>query len=113
MFLLENQPAVALRLERTLFEQGFEVLHFDGREAPSALLLGAVHAAHILGAILIYSGDALATEAREKLAAGVTPALFDLSQEREKFDDEELLQRALAAADSLRITEQENQEKVS
>jgi sulfate adenylyltransferase subunit 1 len=112
-FVLENQRVFATRLERALFEQGFEVLHFDGRDAPFSLLLGVVHAARMLGAILIYSGDALATETREKLAAGVTPAFFDLSQERERFDDEELLQRALAAADSLRITEQENQEKVS
>jgi len=112
-FVLENQSAFATRLERALFEQGFEVLHFDGRDAPSSLLLGAVHAAHMLGAILIYSGDALATETRQKLAAGVTAPLFDLSQEREKFDDEELLRRALTLAYSLRITEQENQEKVS
>ncbi len=112
-FVLENQRAFATRLERALFEQGFEVLHFDGRDAPSSLLLGAVHAAHRLGAIFIYSGDALATETRQKLAAGVTPAFFDLSQEREKFDDEELFRRALALAYSLRITEQENQEKVS
>jgi hypothetical protein len=30
-FLFENQPALASRLERALFEQGFEVLHFDDR----------------------------------------------------------------------------------
>src|SRR5467141_1783124 len=112
-FVLENQSAFATRLERALFEQGFEVLHFDGQDAPSSLLLGAVHAAHMLGAILIYSGDALATETRPKLAAGVTAPLFDLSQEREKFDEEDLLRRALTLAYSLRITEQENQEKVS
>jgi bifunctional enzyme CysN/CysC/sulfate adenylyltransferase subunit 1 len=111
--LLENQPAVALRLERTLFEHGFEVLHFDGRDASSSLLLGTVHTAHRLGAIFIYSGGALATETRERLGSQVMPRLFDLSQEREKFDDEELLQRALALADSLRITPQENQEKVN
>src|SRR5438270_13358425 len=108
IFVLANQSAFATRLERALLEQGFEVLHFDGRDASSALLLGAVHAAHMLGAILIYSGDAIATETKEKLAAGVTPAFFDLPQAREKFDDEELLQRALAAADSLRITAQAN-----
>jgi bifunctional enzyme CysN/CysC/sulfate adenylyltransferase subunit 1 len=111
--LLENQPAVALRLERTLFEQGFEVLHFDGRDASSSLLLGTVHAAHRLGAIFIYSGGALATETRERLGSQVMPRLFDLSQESEKFDDEEILQRALALADSLRITPQKNQEKVN
>ena len=88
--------------------------------AAAALLLprrsrlpAAALAAGLAVVLLGPAAYALATETREKLAAGVTPALFDLSQEREKFDDEELLQRALAAADSLRITEQENQEKVS
>src|SRR6266849_3995392 len=111
-FLLENQPAVASRLERALFEQGFEVLHFDDRDASSSLLLGAVHAAQRIGAIFIYSGGALDTETK-RLISGVIPRLFDLSQESEKFDDEELFRRALALAESLRITKQENREKVN
>ena len=111
-FLLENQPAAASRLERALFERGFEVLHFDGRGASPSLLLGAVHAAHRIGAIFIYSGGALDTETKQ-LFSGVIQRLFDLSQESEKFDDEEFFRRALALADSLRITEQENQEKVN
>ena len=112
-FLLERQPAVASRLERALFEQGFEVLHFDERNGSSSLLLGAVHAAHRIGAVFIYSGGALTIETKQRLASGVMPRLLDLSQESEKFDDEELFRRTLALADSLRITKQENQEKAN
>jgi hypothetical protein len=37
-FLLENRPALASRLERALFEQGFEVLHLnDDETSPYAL----------------------------------------------------------------------------
>jgi hypothetical protein len=41
------------------------------------------------------------------------PRLLDLSRESEEFDDERLFRHALELADSLRITEQENQEKVN
>src|SRR5712692_294900 len=57
--LLEDRPALALRLERALFEQGFEVLHLDEREASAYALLGAARAAHKIGAVFIYSGHAL------------------------------------------------------
>jgi len=111
--LLENRPAVASRLERTLFEQGFDVLLFDDGDASSSMLLGAIHATRRIGAVFIYSGCALDTETKQRLASGVMPRLFDFSQESEEFDDEELFPRALSLPDSLRITEQENQEKVN
>jgi len=112
-FLLENQPAVASRLERALFERGFEVLHFGDRDAASSLLMGAVHVAHRIGCVFIYSGGVLDAETRQRLASLPMPRLLDLSRESEEFDDERLFRHALELADSLRITEQENQEKVN
>jgi sulfate adenylyltransferase subunit 1 len=112
-FLLENQPALALRLESALFEQGFEVLHFDDRDASSPLLLDAVHATHRLGAVFIYSGVALDTKTKQRLASGMMPRLLDLARESESFDEKEVLRRALALADSLRIAKPaERQEEV-
>jgi len=114
IFLLENEPALATRLERALFEQGFEVLHLDDREASSYVLLDAIGAAHRIGAVLIYSGHALATETKQQLASEVTFRLLDLSRKEEDFNDEELFQRALGLADSLRLAKpEENQEKVN
>jgi len=112
-FLLENEPALASRLERALFEQGFEVLHLSDDAASSYMLPDAVRAAHRIGAVFIYSGDALDTETKQQLASEVRPRLLDLSGKNKKFNDEELFLRALAFADSLRVAKpEENQEKV-
>jgi sulfate adenylyltransferase large subunit len=112
-FLFENEPALASRVERALFEQGFEVLHLDDHEASSYTLLDAVRAAHRIGAVFIYSGHTLDTETKQQLASEVKFRLLDLSRKYENFDDEELFRRALALADSLRLAKpEENQEKV-
>jgi sulfate adenylyltransferase large subunit len=113
LFLLENRPALASRLERALFEQGFEVLHLnDGKASPDALL-EAVRAAQGMGAVSIYSGEALDTETKQRLASEVKPRLLDPSRKNENANDEELFRRALTLADSLRLARpQNNQEKV-
>jgi sulfate adenylyltransferase large subunit len=113
-FLLENQPALASRLERALFEQGFEVFHLSGGETSPNALLEAIRAAQKLGAISIYSGDALVTETKQRLASEVNSRLLDLSQKNENTSEEELFRHALALADSLRLAKpQNNQEKVN
>jgi hypothetical protein len=111
-FLLENQPTLASRLERALFEQGFEVLHLDDHEASSYGLLDAARASHQIGAVFIYSGYGVDTETKQRLASEGMPRLLDLSGKNENFSDEELFGRALAFADSLRLAKpKENQEK--
>ncbi len=113
-FLLEDRPLLALRLERALFEQRFEVLHLDEREASAYALLGAARAAHEIGAVFIYSGHALDAETRRRLASEVTPRLLDLSEKNENVNDEELFRRAVALADSLRFANrEENQERAN
>jgi len=95
-------------LERALFEQGFEVLNLDDHEAFSYALT-----AHTLGAVFLYSGHPLDTASRQQLASEGRPRLLDLSREKGKFNQEELFQRALALADSLRIAKPaEHQEEV-
>ena len=113
-FLLENQPALASRLERALFEQGFEVLHLDDDEASPYAFLYAVRAAQRMGGVSIYSGEALDTETKQQLASEGKPRLFDLSRKNENANDEELFRRVLALADSLRFAKpQDTQEKVN
>jgi hypothetical protein len=106
-FLLPNQPGLATRLERALFDQGFEVLHLDAAaslETPVEML----RATYALGAISIYSGDALDPGVTERPFTEATAALFDLSAEIENASEEEILRRALALADSLRIANSQN-----
>jgi sulfate adenylyltransferase large subunit len=110
-FLLENQPALASKLERALFDQGFEVLDF-GHGASGSTLLDSVRAAQGIGAISIYSGVALDTGTKQRLALETKPRLFDFSQKNENASDEEVFRRALALADSLRFANsQKNQDE--
>ena len=113
IFLLENQPALASKLERALFDRGFEVLHFDD-EASGGTLLDTVRAAQRIGAVSIYSGVPLDIETKQRLASEPNPRLFDLSPKNENPNDGHVFRRALALADSLRFAKpQKNQEEVS
>jgi hypothetical protein len=108
-FLLENQPALASRLERALFEQGFEVLHLDGDEASRDSLLETIRLTQRMGGISIYSGDPLDAGVKERLRAEVKHRLFDLSRKNENASEEEVFRRTLAWADGLRIRKPQNQ----
>jgi sulfate adenylyltransferase subunit 1 len=111
-FLLQSKPGVASQLERTLFEQGFQVLHLDDQESPFYALSDAIRAAHAIGAVLIYSGPVLDIATKQRLASQTEFRLFELS--RESRNDEELLRRAMSLADSLRLAKpQDNQEKAN
>jgi len=113
-FLIPNQPGLATRLERALFAHGFEVLHLDAAAASPETLVEMIPATHALGAIAIYSGDALDPGVMDRLFTEATAALFDLSAEIENASEEESLRRALALADSLRIANSGNhQEEVN
>ena len=109
-FLLKNRPALASRLERALFEQGFEVLHLDDEASPYAIL-EAIRATQRIGAISIYSGDALDAETKHRLAAEINPRLIDVSWKTENSSDEEVFRRALALADSLRFAKPRNNQQ--
>jgi hypothetical protein len=110
-FLLENQPALASRLERALFERGFEVLHLEGDEAFPYALLETIRLTQRIGVISIYSGDPLDAGAKERLGAEVKYSLFDLSRKNQNANEEEVLRRALALADALRFRKPQNQQE--
>ena len=114
VFLLENRPGIASRLERALFDQGFEVLHLNDEGSSPYALLDAIRAVHKIGAVAIYSGSALDTETKQRLASEAKPRLLDLSAENENVNDDELFRHALALADSLRFRKpQDHQGKVN
>ena len=109
-FLLKNRPALASRLERALFQEGFEVLRLDDEASPYAIL-EAIRATQRIGAISIYSGDALDAETKHRLAAEINPRLIDVSWKTENSSDEEVFRRALAVADSLRFAKPRNNQQ--
>jgi sulfate adenylyltransferase large subunit len=110
-FLLENRPALASRLERALFESGFEVLHLDGAAASPGALVQTIRAMLGIGAVSIYSGDVLDAETKAQLVADVKAKLFELSRENENANDEEVFRRALALAQTLRFAKLESNEE--
>jgi len=112
--LWEKRPDMASRLERALFDQGFEVLHLNDDESSPYALLEAIRAAHEMGAIAIYSGSALDTETKQRLASEAKPRFFELSWAKENVNDDELFRHALALADSLRFAKpQDHQGKAN
>jgi sulfate adenylyltransferase large subunit len=111
IFLLGNRPAVASKLERTLFEKGFEVLLLGGNAESPNSILDAIRTTQRLGAVAIYFGDALDAEAKERLATEANPRLYEISRQSESASDEQLFLRGLALANSLWLAKpQENQE---
>ena len=115
VFLLEGRPALAARLERLLFERGFEVLHPSGPELSGETFVEVVRVTQAAGLIVIYSGEALARETKHRIAMEFEERFLDLASERELHgDEEEVTRRVLALAQSLRIGgSQENQEAVN
>jgi sulfate adenylyltransferase large subunit len=114
IFLLENSPAVASKLERALFEKGFEVLLLGGNAESSNSILEAIRTTQRIGAVAIYFGDALDAEAKERLATEANPRLYEISRQDESASDEQLFLRGLALANSLWLVKpQENQEEVN
>jgi bifunctional enzyme CysN/CysC/sulfate adenylyltransferase subunit 1 len=109
IFLLENRPAAASKLERALFEKGFEVLlHGSNAEFPDSIL-DAIRTTQRIGAVVIYFGDALDAEDKERLATEANPLLYEISRQSESASDEQLFLRGLALANSLRLVKpQEN-----
>jgi sulfate adenylyltransferase large subunit len=114
IFLLENRPAAASKLERALFERGFEVLLLgDNAESPNSIL-DAIRTTQRVGAVAIYFGDALDAEAKERLAMEANPRLYEISRQSESTSDQQLLLRGLALANSLWLVKpQENQEEAN
>jgi len=114
IFLLENRPAVASKLERALFEKGFEVLLLGGNAESPISILEAIRTTQRIGAVAIYFGDALDAEAQERLATEANPRLYEISRQSESASDEQLFLRGVALANSLRLVKpQENQEEAN
>ena len=104
IFLLEKRSALAVRLERLLFERGFEVLHFRGREFTDDTLVGALRLTQTAGIIVLYSGDALAASTKHRIAAEFDKSFFDLATEQDMGgSDEQIAERVLAFSRSLSL----------
>ena len=104
VLLLEGHPALAVRLERLLFDRGFEALHLSRPEFSGDTLTETVRVAKSAGLIVLYSGDALSGETKLRIAAEFADRFFDLAGAKELHGNEELAARyVLALAQSLGV----------
>lgn len=115
VLLLEGRQALAARLERHLFEQGFEVLHLTGSAVSIGTLPEAIRVTQAAGMVVLYSGSALDAERKHLIAAEAEGRFFDLAQSKDSHrSEDELARQTVAFAQTLRLSASEkNQEKVN
>jgi bifunctional enzyme CysN/CysC/sulfate adenylyltransferase subunit 1 len=113
--LLEGRTALAERLERHLFELGFEVVHLSRPEFSGDTFAVAIRVAQAAGLIVLYSGDVLAGETKQRVATEFSNRFFDLAgAPKLHFDDEQATRHVLALAQSQWLAElRKNQERLN
>jgi sulfate adenylyltransferase subunit 1 len=115
MVLLEGRPALAEQLERLLFDLGFEVLHLSRPEFSEDTFAKVARLAQAAGLIVLYSGDVLAEETKQGLAAELSGRFFDLASAPQlSADSDQATRHVLRLAQSLWLAEPgKKQEKVN
>ena len=79
LVLVEDNPALAARLERALFDDHFEVVQVNGEDSPVPVLESQFKAYESMGLVVIYSSGSLDPEAKQRLSALVADRFFDVS----------------------------------
>ncbi len=102
LILVEDNPGLATRLERALFDDHFEVLLVTGDALPVSVLEEQFPAFESAGLVVIYSCDALASEGKRKLGALAGDRFFDLSGLQASGDEPDAVRKILAHLQSLR-----------
>jgi sulfate adenylyltransferase large subunit len=102
--LAEGRHALAVLLERALFQRGYEVLLATAAEAHSPeQFLALAEGTQAAGLILIYSRGALGSPAERALGTLAADRFFDLATEQLPADDFAALEKLLPRFESLRI----------
>jgi hypothetical protein len=104
IILTNSRPEFARRIERSLFETGFEVMLIDQTEALFASARAAWAALHAAGFVVIYQHSQLELEQRSQLRAAAGEHFFDLAEMNLPAGDAEALEHVLSLAKSLRIS---------
>jgi sulfate adenylyltransferase subunit 1 len=114
LILVEDNPALATRLERALFDDHFEVVQVNREDVPVDQLERNVKLAQSTGLVIIYSSDVLSPEEKLKLNAAAVDSFFDLSVLQLPAEEPDALSKVLAFLRPLRaVSERKDQNKIN
>jgi sulfate adenylyltransferase subunit 1 len=100
LVIVEGNPDLAIRLERALFGDHFEVLHMSGDRLSVSELENQYPAFASAGLVVIYSAERFDVDSTRRLEALATNAFFDIS--KLKIEGPESLRSVLAILRRLR-----------
>jgi sulfate adenylyltransferase subunit 1 len=103
------RTALARRLERSLFDEGFEAIVVDASEGPLLAAEDSWSVLYAAGFMVIYATPSLRIEKGMQLKAAAGPRYFDLDALNLPADDIDAAQHVLAVAESLRIANEEQE----
>jgi hypothetical protein len=96
-------PFLLQACERTLFDHGCHVISLDSSTFSSAAFPNVLQFAMTFGVILLIPGEPLDAETKLQIASCAGTGFFDLMAAGLAASGQDILQRMLAIADSLRI----------
>jgi sulfate adenylyltransferase large subunit len=102
LILVEDNPALAARLERALFDDHFEVLLVGGDAVPASAIESQYAAFESAGLVVIYSFNTLPPESKRKLSVLAAERYFDLSTLQLPAEEPDSVRKVLSLLQSLR-----------
>jgi sulfate adenylyltransferase subunit 1 len=102
LILVEDNAALAARLERALFDDHFEVLSVSGDALPTSVLESQYSAFAAAGLVVIYSCRGLTPETKRRLGALASDCFFDLSTWQLPSEDSDAVRKILSILRPLR-----------
>jgi sulfate adenylyltransferase large subunit len=103
IFSVVGGSEFANRLERALFERGFEVLLLDGKEVPSSSLALLLFSHWRSGAVIVYVDEAHSREQQSIVKKVAGNHLFEIPSSGTGLEVENALNRAIGIAETLRV----------
>ena len=114
LVLVEGNPSLAERLERALFDDHFEVVRVNEENVPVAMFESQFRVFESMGLVVIYSCDAIGSEAKRKLGALAENRYFDLSSLQLPAEETDAVRKVLALLHPLRaVAEHKDQDKIN
>jgi len=105
IFSVSGSDGIAERLERALFERGFEVALVKNDELPTAFLPLLLRSHWKAGVVIVYAGEAGSREQQSLLEDVAGEHLFEIAATDKDGEVERALSRAIAIAETLRVAD--------